>query len=72
MSKLIKETEDERWYIKEKRTINDREYYKVRIYRKFPDRWRRVKDTWYKIEEEDEKRWKADFDIRDDYGEERN
>ena len=66
---LLKEMEDTRWYQQEKRTIDGVDYYRIRVYKK-TDRWRRVKDSWYKIEEPEPEEiwWTADFDIRNDYG----
>ena len=68
---LIKETEDERWYEYRREEVDDDTYIKVRVY-KLTDRWRRTKDSWYKVikedEEEDEyKDYVGDFDIRMDY-----
>ena len=70
MSTLIRETETERlyWFKEEDITIDDITYIHCRTYT-LTDRWRRTKDSWYKIEPEEPvmRRWKADFDIRDDY-----
>ena len=68
---LIKETEDERWYEFERIEVDDDIYIRARVY-KLTDRWRRIKDSWYKVikedEEEDEyKDYVGDFDIRMDY-----
>ncbi len=68
---LIKETEDERWYEFERIEVDDDIYIRARVY-KLTDRWRRIKDSWYKVikdeEEEDEYRdYVGDFDIRMDY-----
>lgn len=62
MSTLFKETTDERWYIKERKEVDGEDYIRMRVY-KLTDRWRRTKDTWYRVvpEEPEYKTYKFTF-----------
>ena len=67
MVKPFRETETERMYLLEYTERDGVGYAHVRTYR-LTDRWRRTKDQWYRIDDK-LKRYKADFDIRQDYPE---